>query len=426
MKNWHLAKIEISAVNAAWLAGFLLMFWAPLWGEHRLPTVLLLGLGLWLQYSQGDRLGALPAVALLRRMLAILALAFLVGLPNSAEPQGTAIIGAALALYYWVGLALVAGLASEQRLARMGRWLGWLFLFWCVDGLVQLAAGVDLFGVPLKNEGRVVGLFGDNLRMAVIMAVTMPIVLWPLAGRRPLLAVAALALFTLIIGLSGARTSLVFVGLVGLGLWLRLPGRLPRLALVACVVAAIASAFAFSPSLRDRLIERGYEPLVSRAAAEDRQSLFEDMDRILSLRLTIWDTAANMFAARPISGVGAGAFDEAYDTYAGNPDDPFRTGNWSQAGPYHAHQLYISLAAETGLIGLAAFLAVVAMGIRWYRRLPEHARNLASPYAWGLLAALFPLNSQHPLFIGWWFTVLLFLLCGMLAAGSLGDRREKP
>jgi O-antigen ligase len=66
-------------------------------------------------------------------------------------------------------------------------------------------------------------------------------------------------------------------------------------------------------------------------------------------RLAHWLAGLRMFQAHPLLGVGAGNYDTAYARYA-CPDWPESLG--------HAHNYYINAAAETGLLGLAAFLIV--------------------------------------------------------------------
>jgi len=68
-------------------------------------------------------------------------------------------------------------------------------------------------------------------------------------------------------------------------------------------------------------------------------------------RMAIWEAAGGMFTDNPLLGVGAGNFDRAYPTYA--------LPNWPQA-PGHAHNLYLNLLAELGLVGFAAYLVLLA------------------------------------------------------------------
>ncbi len=74
-----------------------------------------------------------------------------------------------------------------------------------------------------------------------------------------------------------------------------------------------------------------------------------DVNYALIERQAHWQAALNMLTDQPWTGVGFGNYAAAYDQY--------RLLNW----PYalgHAHNIYLNVAAETGLIGLAAYLIV--------------------------------------------------------------------
>jgi O-antigen ligase len=144
------------------------------------------------------------------------------------------------------------------------------------------------------------------------------------------------------------------------------------------------------------------------------QSLdFAGIDAALSGRLYIWDVGLRMLADRPLTGVGAGSFERAYQDYSHRPNDPFRRDG-GHAQVYHAHQLYVAVAAETGLPGLLGLIAIWVLLVRWYRRAPPQRRDAARPYAMALFLAAFPLNSQTLLYRPWWFPVLLLLTALLL------------
>jgi O-antigen ligase len=68
-------------------------------------------------------------------------------------------------------------------------------------------------------------------------------------------------------------------------------------------------------------------------------------------RLAQWAAGINMFLAHPVLGVGAGNYSEAYPQYS--------VVCWPNSLG-HAHNYYINAAAETGALGLVAFLALTA------------------------------------------------------------------
>lgn len=76
-----------------------------------------------------------------------------------------------------------------------------------------------------------------------------------------------------------------------------------------------------------------------------------DANFALVERLAHWQAAQNMIAAHPWLGVGLGNYAGAYPQYA-LANWPFHLG--------HAHNIYLHTWAETGLVGLAAYVAVWA------------------------------------------------------------------
>ncbi len=64
-------------------------------------------------------------------------------------------------------------------------------------------------------------------------------------------------------------------------------------------------------------------------------------------RLAHWQAAINMAEANPVFGVGLNNYEYAYDDY--------RLINWKYALG-HAHMIYLNVLAETGFVGLAAYL----------------------------------------------------------------------
>lgn len=408
----------------AWLFSVMLIFWAPLPGEQRLPAVCLAILGLWLHMRRPADIAELPGRREMRATLALLVLPCLASLPFSLAPRDTLGILLVLTVFHWVGLAVLSGLAAKPP-----RWLllalGATLCFWALDALVQLILGVDLLGVPRAQSGRLLGIFGDNQRLGFMLGVMMPLVIVPLARARPYAAMLCYGFLAFIVGMVGSRAAIVFALLAGAVLFHRLPGWRHRLGLLGAGLAIVAGAILLSPIHSQRILERNYTAYLDNPAYSRGEALFLQVDDFLSGRLKIWSTAGNMFLARPLTGVGAGAFDEAYDHYSTRPDDQFTTRGGYPGGVYHAHQLYVSAAAETGLVGLACLVAMIVYLVRWYRGLPPEGREHAAPYAYSMLIAFFPINSQHGVYIGWGFMTLFLLLCAMLAAGEHG-RAKRP
>jgi putative inorganic carbon (hco3(-)) transporter len=100
-------------------------------------------------------------------------------------------------------------------------------------------------------------------------------------------------------------------------------------------------------------------------------------------RMAHWQTAIAMWDAHPWLGVGAGNFNEQFPEYAIHPQFDESQG--------HAHNYYLHLLAETGILGLGAYLvfltATFVIGWRAFRR-PDLLARAIGIGAIGLSVAL--------------------------------------
>ena len=91
-----------------------------------------------------------------------------------------------------------------------------------------------------------------------------------------------------------------------------------------------------------------------------------------------WLVTAEMTADYPVLGIGPGGFETEYDRYVGDRD----------FNPTHdlkvAHNMYLEVSAELGVVGLVTFLFVLAAGWRSAGRATGDDRALAA----GIRAAL--------------------------------------
>jgi O-antigen ligase len=103
-------------------------------------------------------------------------------------------------------------------------------------------------------------------------------------------------------------------------------------------------------------------------------------------RIAHWQAGLGMANAHPWLGVGIGNYDAAYNN--------FRLLNW-QASLGHAHNIYINTLAETGLLGLAAYLifwlVIMAYTVKQIARLSGWQRGLAL----GLLGVWAHISTHH-------------------------------
>lgn len=132
-------------------------------------------------------------------------------------------------------------------------------------------------------------------------------------------------------------------------------------------------------------------------------------------RVSQWYAGWRMFAESPFLGVGIGNYPKAYATYA-LPGWPTGVG--------HAHNYYLNLAAEGGLLTFIAFLLFLALAWRLaaatWRRAPDSWSRLLALGLMGSLAAFSAHSLVDSLFVHS-IGILLGILFGLLTAVSAMD-----
>lgn len=417
--NW-LSSLNISSARFGAFLALMIVVFLPNYNIEKygpspaVPAFLLAVMGMWIVWR--ERMQVFAATAM-RRWTVVFLLLFvpaLISVPLSHHLRLSSSTVAVLALYFFCGVALVRVLRDDAEREWLAKWVSVVLLFWVADSAIQYFFGSDLFGIELAIQGRVIGPFSHNLNQSVSLLLLMPLMLWWLAPRSMAGALAAFLLASVTALLGGARTISLWLVFLATAIIIRLPNRRWKWGTLVAILIVLGGSMAISPAMQERL---GRFKRISEATVN-----YKNVDRLLSMRLSLWDTGLNMVAERPFTGVGVGAFRSAYDSYSTNPDDYFRAGK-AKLKPHHAHHLYVSMAAETGFPGLIALVVILVLCIRWYLAAAPPRRNQAWPYATGLFIFAFPINSQPFLYSQWLFPVMVLLLIGMLA--SLDESPER-
>jgi len=209
----------------------------------------------------------------------------------------------------------------------------------------------DDFGVP-EGQPRMAGPIGEKNFYSLILLVTFPLAAYFVASGRGAARMAALAAGACILGgvvltmSRGAGVAVVITGLV-----LTVVGILPRRILL--VFAAVGLVLlSLVPAYAERL---GSLTNVG-SVADERAASSQAADDSLRGRYSEMMAAARVFQDHPIVGVGPGQFASYYQEYS--------TGlgvNVHGSDQREAHNLYLDLAAELGILGLGAFLGLMVV-----------------------------------------------------------------
>jgi O-antigen ligase len=300
--------------------------------------------------------------------VAILLFAVAMGAFQAEEPSTVLRVTVLWTLFYLVYLQAQALDPAQVRLA-IGAFVVAAGVLGAVGTWRYLQTGEPrLFAGGALTGDRAVGAFDDpNYYASLLSFALLPAIALIVHDfrRYALLVVPAVAtLAGLLFSLSRGAILGFAVGLLVLLTW----RRARRVAIVAAVIVTALTLAGGNPFVNSEYL----------GTVEERLSSIRQPTRE-SRRPEIWSAAADMAMERPFFGFGTNQFEfEAIDRVLVERGKPVE----------NAHSVYFSLAAETGLIGLAAFLAfmvgVAARAVGAIRR----GTGLVPTLALGLAAAL--------------------------------------
>lgn len=245
----------------------------------------------------------------------------------------------------------------------------WVALYALVAGAAASGLGAitsfAFFGSP-----RATGPLEDPNDLAYVLTAAVPIVLLLVSrpGRSRVVVGWGLVLALLVVGAAATFSRGGLIAIAAIVAWALLRGVVPGRFLVA---AAGLLAVVAVPIL---LVAR---EVFEQALAQKQYIAATNVDT----RLLRWQAAARMLGDNPLLGVGPGGFRSGYVSYSGFAELAERT-------PV-AHEMYLEVGAELGLIGLALFLGAIVAALAATERAVRLRRSATDdPHDRLLLAAL--------------------------------------
>ncbi|WIG61387.1 MAG: hypothetical protein OJF49_004135 [Ktedonobacterales bacterium] len=253
-----------------------------------------------------------------------------------------------------VVVALALGVWVLRRSAARVRIVAWAMI---AAGVAEALVGYAQWalspgGASSAEAGRVFGTFGQPNPYAGYLNLSLPIALaLALFGEDARERWVAGAASVLLLGSEffsasrGGEIGLAAALVVLLAVGLR---RECVVALVGGVGVAVVAIGVGTHLIPQSVVDAALRPLRLNGISLDApvtNANFSTMER-----LAHWVAGLRMFRAHPLLGVGAGNYDAAYAQFATN------LSVWPESLG-HAHNYYINVAAETGALGLLAFLA---------------------------------------------------------------------
>ena len=321
----------------------------------------------------------LPHLRFLVKPLAALLAVFLLSTATSQVHSLSAIAFVAV-----VGIAgaawIFAAIVEDERVHRA---------IWPVLAIALLLLAVRVI-LWRRDEGLNVVAFQvinnawlGKLQLAWVFNLLAPLLLARAMSepRKPLA-----ALYGSVWALTGVATYLLFsrmgsivFAMTTFGVWILNPTQWRKVLLILIVGAIIGGGLAARSDRMTRYV-------VSTILEPERNPGVE-------LRLNAWRDAIHLFRSRPLTGTGLGTYDEVtYRLETTTADPYFRRQGW------HAHNVYLHLLAETGVLGLIAWCyfwyAIVAHLLGVWRRAGAHDRLAVAGALWAVLAFLVLSNSE--------------------------------
>jgi putative inorganic carbon (HCO3(-)) transporter len=196
----------------------------------------------------------------------------------------------------------------------------------------------------------------DPNDVAMMMVCALPLAAFAavaLRGVRRLLAIGAVLVCVLTIILTMSRGGFIGLVVVSVLLLLRLgtASLAPRLVILAIVAALLMAA---APARYWELMSTIWAPTLGG----------EYLEAGVFTRVALWKGGVQLFLTNPLTGVGIGMYEVAEGLSHGG------RGKWSAA-----HNSFLQIATELGLVGIVLFASLVVLSVRNARRTLRLART---------------------------------------------------
>lgn len=257
------------------------------------------------------------------------------------------------------------------------------------------------------EQPRLAGSIGEQNRYAQVMLMLVPLGLFRVWDEKNKLLQLAAAVFTglVVIGVATSFSrgaALGFAAMIGMLVVLRYI-KIQQLYVLGLGFALVMIVL---PQYATRVLK--LQGLVGLFSNGDNVTQETKADGSLEKRTTEMLAAAYVFADYPILGVGPGMFPFYYKEYAQRVGVNIQLDNTRKS-----HNLYLSIAADHGILGLISYMAVVILTMyhlsrvrrRWKDERPDLA-NLAAGFLLAIFTYLVTGIGLHFTFVRYFWTIM--------------------
>lgn len=310
-------------------------------------------------------------------------------------------------------LVVVSSVETAEQLRRLAGGVTLGLMGTAGYGVLQGLAGVEInysYFDPLVNKdmpGRVFGMYENPNAFAQVLVLLIPFAVALLIGsktmRGRMASALAAALGFVAIGMTysrGAWVGLAVAACLFVFLW-------KRKLIPLFVIAAIAAVPLLPDSIFNRIL-----------------TITDASDSSTASRFPLYEAALSILKTRPIRGVGLGS--DVVRTAISDKNMYFGTSPF-----VHAHNLYLQVWLEMGILGLLAFIGAMVAGVKGVAKAirmpncPTDVKVIAIAGASALVGTLvagvadYPWNYPRVMLIFW------FVFGIMLASIKLAHRASK-
>jgi len=306
---------------------------------------------------------------------------------------------------FFVGIYVISEIDNQKIQKTLFNVICFIILFWCIDALLQLVTGKNIFGNASFSSARLSGIFSPRATLGLVLAVLSPVVferLRVLSGGvySILLACVLAAIYISLIVLSGSITGLLML-IVGLFTWLSYISYInkyftwPNFILIFVSILAMISILAYQQPVRHG------ESLQSAMNGD-----IKTIDKFSNGRISLWETSSRMYISHWINGVGPRGFRHAYDDYR-----PIKGKyNWEyRSGSTHPHFALLEIATETGTIGFIGIILAIYFIFKSLSGLSIKEKMDAFPWMLGALLAIVP-NIGKAFYSSFWLSFIMWMI----------------
>lgn len=330
---------------------------------------------------------------------------------------------------YLLFFVLIRLVAQRPRILRASFYaLGlvvWLLSISCViEWLGGSSRSDQMFRAAVKPLFRTFSGFGETMAIATPIFAALSIAL---RKKRQAVLCAATALIAWLVTLQCAQRAPIVGAAAGLsllaagmlfrpGLWNGKSSRV-GLMLAGFVLIAITQLVAFSPNEAEPgILQRFQKTSVS--------------DSNIGARVLYWRVGWEMFRSHPLTGVGANNYEVAFATarerFAAKNADSTLVGMNEELLTQYAHNEYVQVLAELGLVGILLFGAFCMFMVRTFWIAVRRSRRPLPALGAGAGLLAFAISSAASAFSFRWFgSGLMFFFAAAIVSHYAASARQE-